>query len=80
TNRFVQGTPLKKGVNKDLWHIYYKICDRGEWLPSQRLTVDREINKYPAALQDETGNFWVFWSAFYQIDGKSVSQIKLTIL
>lgn len=80
SNVFVPGTHLEKGIDKDLWHIYYKICDQGEWLPSHRLTFDGEINKYPAAVQDENGNFWVFWSAYSKKGGKFISQIKLTLL
>lgn len=80
SNIFVPGTPLEKVVDKDLWHIYFKIHDRYDWLPSSRLTFEGEINKYPAVVQDENGNFWVFWSASSEKQGKPVSQIKLNLL
>jgi phage tail-like protein len=80
SNIFLPGTLLKKVVDKDHWHIYFKIHDQYEWLPSCRLTFDGEINKYPAVLQRQEGNFWVFWSAYAEKKGKSVSQIKLNLL
>lgn len=64
----------------DHWHLWYKIYDKGEWLPARRLTFSGDINKYPAALQKRDGNFWLFWSAYEQKAGKRFWQIKLELL
>jgi hypothetical protein len=64
----------------DQWHLWYKIYDQAEWLPARRLTFSGDLNKYPAALQKSDGNFWLFWSAYEDINGKRIPQIKLNLL
>lgn len=55
-----QGGP---GETPDRWHVWYKICDRGDWLAGRRVTSDATVNKYPCAVQRASGGIWLFWSS-----------------
>ncbi|MGH7597046.1 MAG: hypothetical protein ACREOI_11885, partial [bacterium] len=72
---FIAGVPTQ-----DQWHLWCKIYDQTGWLAARRVTFAGDINKYPAALQKNDGNFWLFWSAYEEIGGKRLPQIKLNLL
>jgi hypothetical protein len=62
---------------QDRWQLWYKICDRGDWLAAQPLTNDANVNKYPCAIQLANDNIWVFWSSSDPgIPGRPVFELK----
>ena len=63
---------------EDRQQIYFKINDRGRWLPSRRLTEGR-ADKYPAAIQRADASFWLFWTAHEDIGGRVLPQIRSEI-
>jgi hypothetical protein len=63
--------------DRDNWYIFFKTYNEYGWTPSRRIQVAGQVNKYPAAVQDLRGNLWLFWSAYEEIGGKLIPQIKL---
>jgi hypothetical protein len=73
-----QGGP---GQTPDQWHLWYKICDRGEWLSARHLTGDAKVNKYPCAIQAASGSIWLFWSsADPDAPGRPMPRLRLQLL
>jgi phage tail-like protein len=67
---------------REVFHVWYKHCRFGEWLPARRVTLLNGINKYPSAVRrrgDES--FFVFYNSVTQsADGASPSKIRLSLL
>ena len=68
-----------KAPTQDQWHLWYKVHDQGAWQAARRLTIEGEINKYPAAIRTPDNNTWVFWSAFGGVSGTGVPRLKLAV-
>lgn len=77
--------PLTRGQGKaarteDRWHLWYKINDQDEWLPSRRIASRGSINKFPAAVERADGSLLVFWSSFEGESPESLHQLRLQLL
>jgi hypothetical protein len=69
------------GNAPDRWHMWCKICDRGDWLPACRLTSDTTVNKYPAAVQRGNGSVLLFWSsADPNAQGRPIPGLRMQVL
>lgn len=49
---------------KDYSHVWFKLCNFGEWLPAQLLTSGNTVNRNPSAVRRKAdGSFLVFYNA-----------------
>ncbi|HKQ05860.1 MAG TPA: hypothetical protein VJ464_12060 [Blastocatellia bacterium] len=69
--------PGKPAPTEDRWHLWYKIKDQEEWLPSRRLTFGGGVNKYPAAVEITPGHFRVFWGSDEKAGSSAFQQLRL---
>lgn len=65
------------GAGLDLW---CKTFDFGEWLPAKRISLDGEINKYPAVMERQDGSMHLFWSCFEGNTERKSPRIKSCLL
>jgi RPA family protein len=49
--------------NRDIWYKRYSWAD-SDWGTETRLTTDIGYDYDPVALQDPTGDLWVFWESY----------------
>jgi phage tail-like protein len=66
----------------DYSHVWFKLCNFGEWLPAQRLTSGNSINRAPSAVRRKAdGSFLVFYNTL-ESDGFGgyASRLKLSLL
>jgi phage tail-like protein len=51
-------------TTRDSSHVWFKLCNFGEWLPAQQLTDGASLNRAPCAVRREAdGSFLVFYHA-----------------
>ncbi len=66
--------------DREQWHIFFKTADEDGWTPSRRIQTTGQVSKYPSAVEDATGNLWLFRSDYEQLGARLVPQIKLHLL
>jgi phage tail-like protein len=75
------GVATSTASTEDFYHLWYKLCDYGRWLPAQRITLDNRVAKYPSAVQRRSdGNFLVFYSDFRKTDAGLVPRLRHNLL
>lgn len=72
--------PSLRKLTQDHWHVWYKLHDEDEWLAARRVSFKGEINKYPAAVEDNDGRVWIFWTHYRPVGTASIPEIRLALL